>query len=203
MNYGDVMTAIGSLNTGNIPDNVDFLTKLICGKIARKRIPELVKLAEITTGGLKDFDLRILVPDFFDFKLDFSNKNNFIYSLDSSNEPSFFKLVSPALFAQNTWGGFAKKVGPTLSISTIPGDAIPTKIYFPYYSFYCWQDADTGVTRETPVNNDNICLLPSVFDDVIIDGLLLYISRREKESKEYQKNVIEWEKRLNDIIFLS
>ena len=56
---------------------------------------------------------------------------------------------------------------------------------------------------ETPVNSDDICLLPSVFDDVIIDGLLLYISRKEKESKEYEKNVIEWEKRLNDIIFLS
>lgn len=202
MTYGEIITILSSLNTGNIPDSVDILTKLVCGKIARKRIAELIKLAEITTGGMTDFNLRTVLPDFFDFKLDFSNKNDFIYSLDSSSNPSFFRLVSPAVFAQNNWGGYAKKVGPLLTINVATGEAVPPKIYFPYYSFYCWQDADTGVTRETPINNDDICLLPSVFDDVIIDGLLLYISRREKESKEFEKNVIEWEKKLNDIVFL-
>ena len=203
MTYGDITETIYSLNTGNIPDRVDFLTKLVCGKIARKRLNSLIRLAEITVNGSTVGILRDTIPDFFDFKISADNSRNAIYSLDSNGNTIFYPLLSSTDFAQETSAPCAKREGSILTLNFGNGYEAPTKIYFPYYSFYCWQDADTGVAMETPVNSDDICILPSLFDDVIIDGLLLYISRKEKESKEYEKNVIEWEKRLNDIIFLS
>lgn len=203
MTYGDLQTAVYSLNTGNIPDGVAFLAKLISGKITRRRMPSRVKLASVNTGGSLVLNLRTLVPDFLEFKFDPNNENRVIYSLDSSNRPYFYRLVSPASFAEYTSGGYAKIEGSTLTLKVDEGATTPTTIYFPYFSFYAWADGTTDAEKETPSSNDDYCILPSVFDDVLIDGILLYISRREKESKEYEKNVIEWEKRVNEMIFYS
>jgi len=203
MTYGDLQTAVYSLNTGNIPDGVAFLAKLISGKITRKRIPSRVKLASVNTSGSLVLNLTTLLPDFLSFKLDPNNQDMIIYSLDSSNQPYFYKLVSSGEFAQHTRGGYAKIEGSTLTLKVDEGSVAPTTIYFPYFSFYAWADGTTNVEKETPTNNDDYCVIPSAFDDVIVDGILLYISRREKESKEYEKNVIEWEKRVNEIIFYS
>ena len=203
MTYGELQTAVYSLNTGNIPDGVAFLAKLISGKITRKRLPDRVKLASLSTGGSLVLNLRSLLPDFLAFKLDPNNDNKIIYSLDSSSNPYFYKLVSSGVFAEQTSGGYAKIEGSTLTLKVDEGSIAPTVIYFPYFSFYAWADGTTNVEKETPASNDDYCVLPSAFDDVLVDGVLLYISRREKESKEYEKNVIEWEKRVNEIIFYS
>lgn len=192
-----------SLNTGNLPDKVEVLTKLVCGKIARKRIPSLQRLAAVSTGGATTINLRTALPDFFDFKLDPDNDNRIVYSLDTDNVPTFYKLVSPSTFAQYTQGGYAKKEGSSLIISVPENVSTPTTLYFPYFSFYCFEDSNTLLRIETPINSDDECLIPAVFDDVIIDGILLFISRREKETNEYTKNVTEWEKRINEIIFYS
>lgn len=195
--------AISVLNTGStVPDNLGFLTKLVCGKIARRRLPDLVKMAEITTAGATSLNLKTLLPDFFDFKLNVEESNKIIYSLDSSNNPTFYYLVSPAMFAENTQGGYAKREGNILTISVPTGEVVPSKLYFNYYSMFCWASS-TGVAKEEPTNNDDVCILNSAFDDAIIEGILLYISRREKENNEYTKNVQEWEKRINEIIFYS
>jgi len=203
MTYGDLQTAVYSLNTGNIPDGVAFLAKLISGKITRRRIPSRVKSASISTGGSLVLNLRTLLPDFLAFKLDPNNDNRIIYSLDSSSRPYFYKLVSPGKFAEQTSGGYAKIEGSTLTLKVDEGSNTPATIYFPYFSFYAWADGTTDKEKETPSSNDDYCILPSAFDDVLVDGILLYISRREKESKEYEKNVIEWEKRVNEMIFYS
>ena len=203
MIYGDLTNAIYSLNTGNIPDNIAFVTKLICGKITRKRIADRVKIAEISTNGSLVINLRTALPDFFDFKTNPNDEGKNIKCFDSSNQPYFFKIASPTQFDMYTSGGYAKKEGRTLTLKIDDGGTIPDKIYFPYYSFYAWTDVVTGLEKEIPDNNDDECLLPSVFDDVIVDGILLYISRREKESSEYTKNVTEWEKRVNEVIFYS
>jgi hypothetical protein len=112
-------------------------------------------------------------------------------------------LVSSGEFAEQTSGGYAKIEGTRLTLKVDEGSATPATIYFPYFSFYAWADGTTDTEKETPSANDDYCVLPSAFDDVLVDGVLLYISRREKESKEYEKNVIEWEKRVNEIIFYS
>lgn len=203
MTYAELQTIVYSLNTGNIPDGVGLLAKLVSGKMTRKRLPNRVKLATIITSGSLSLSLSTLVPDFLAFKLDPNNDNRIIYSLDSSDRPYFYKLVSSGEFAEHTSGGYAKLEGSTLTLKIDEGSTAPATIYFPYFSFYAWADGTTDVEKETPVNNDDYCVLPSAFDDVLVDGILLYISRREKESKEYEKNVIEWEKRVNDIIFYS
>jgi len=203
MIYEDITSIVYSLNTGNIPDKVDFLTKLVCGKVARKRLPSLIREADITTAGDSSFNLRTTLPDFFDFKTDIKNNSKIIYSLDSSGNPIFYPLLSTVEFAQQTEYPCAKKEGSTLTINYSNGVTAPDNIYFPYYSFYCFEDGTLGTRIETPISSDDICILPPLFDDVIIDGILLYISRKEKESKEYEKNVVEWEKRVNEIIYYS
>lgn len=203
MTYGELQTMVYSLNTGNIPDGVGLLAKLISGKITRRRLPDRVKLATISTGGSLVLNLKELLPDFLSFKLDPNNENKIIYSLDSSSNPYFYKLVSSGIFAEQTSGGYAKIEGSTLTLKVDDGSDAPDTIYFPYFSFYAWADGTTDVEKETPTASDDYCILPSAFDDVLVDGILLYISRREKETKEYEKNVIEWEKRVNEMIFYS
>lgn len=201
MVYQDLIDALYILNTGSsTPDSLDLLTKLVCGKIVRRKPKSFQRLATITTGGLSSIDLRTSLPDFIDFKLDPNNDNKIIYSLDSQNRPIFYKLVSDSLFNE-TIGNRAKLEGKTLILGTEPNDVIPDTIYFPYFSSYCWQDASTGTRRERPVDNEDICLLDPIFDDVLVEGVLLYISRREKEDSEYTKNVQEWEKRVNELVY--
>ena len=203
MIYGDLSNAIYCLNTGNLPDNLAFITKLVCGKITRKKISDRVKSAVISTGGLTTINLRTALPDFLDFKSNPNDEGRVIYSIDSNNSPVFYKLVSPALFSASQFGGVVKKEGRNLTFKVDDGETIPANLYFSYYSFYAWSDITTGLEKEVPDNNDDECLLPPVFDDVIVDGILLYISRREKENNEFTKNVSEWEKRVNDVIFYS
>jgi len=201
MIYQDLIDALTVLNTGSLtPDRVDLLTKLVCGKIVRRKPKSFERLAAITTNNLTTINLRTALPDFVDFKLDPNNDNKIIYSLDSQDRPIFYKLVSESEFNE-TIGNRAKLVGNTLMFSTAPSDTIPATIYFPYFSSYCWEDASTGERRERPINNDDICLLNPVFDDVLVEGVLLYISRREKEDSEYTKNVQEWEKRVNELVY--
>lgn len=201
MVYQDLIDSLYVLNTGSsTPDSLDLLTKLVCGKIVRRKPKSFQRLATITTGGLSSIDLRTSLPDFVDFKLDPNNQNKIIYSLDLQNRPIFYKLVSDSLFNE-TIGNRAKLEGKTLTLGTEPSDVIPATIYFPYFSSYCWQDASTGDRRERPINNDDICLLDPIFDDVLVEGVLLYISRREKEDSEYTKNVQEWEKRVNELVY--
>jgi hypothetical protein len=208
MIYGDATGAVYSLNTGNIPDNIAFITKLVCGKITKRRLSDRIKLASITTNGSKVINLASVLPDFLDFKITTDQNNpdnvsNIIYSIDSSGHPYFYKLVPASEFDEYTQGGYAKREGRTITFKVDDGAPIPATIYFNYFSFYAWADSITGVEIEVPANNDDICILPSVFDDVIIDGILLYISRKEKESKEFEKNLASWEKSVNELIYFS
>jgi len=201
MIYQDLIDALTVLNTGSLtPDRVDLLTKLVCGKIVRRKPKSFERLAAITTNNLTTINLRTALPDFVDFKLDPNNDNKIIYSLDSQDRPIFYKLVSESEFNE-TIGNRAKLAGSSLIFGTAPSDVVPATIYFPYFSSYCWEDASTGERRERPINNDDICLLNPVFDDVLVEGVLLYISRREKEDSEYTKNVQEWEKRVNELVY--
>ena len=70
MVYQDLIDAVYVLNTGSTtPDNLDLLTKLVCGKILRRKPRSFQRLAEITTGGETSINLRTALPDFIDFIL--------------------------------------------------------------------------------------------------------------------------------------
>lgn len=199
---------LSAVNTGNIPDSIGLLTKLICGRITQRRLEDRVKLASLATSGNLAINLATTLPDFLDFKLRIDqnspdNKNKIIYSLDASGNPYFYQLVSPSEFSEHTQGGYAKREGRTITIKVDDGSTVPDIIYFNYYSFYAWRDSITGLEKEIPTNNDDECVLPSVFDSAIIDGLLLYVSRKEKESKEFEKDLASWEKSVSEVIYFS
>lgn len=202
MTYGDLQNLVQTLNTGSTnPDYLGKITKLVLGKISRRRLKSRVKLASISTGGSFSLDLRTLLPDFLDFKIDASSgKPTCVYYYEGSY-PFFFEMSDNSKFAEHTEGGYATLVGSTLKFSMPIGESAPSTIYFPYYSKYLVLDSDGTTEKEEPSDNNDSFLLPSEYDDLLVDGDLLYLSRREKEDSEYTKNVQEWEKRLNEIVY--
>ncbi len=202
MTYGDLQNILQTLNTGATnPDYLGKITKLVLGKIARRRIRARIKLASLATSGAFSLDLKTLLPDFLDLKMNAaSGKPTCVYYYES-DFPFFFDMADNSRFAEHTEGGYATLIGTTLKFSMPIGQSAPATIYFPYYSKYLVLDADGTTEKEEPSDNNDTFLLPSEFDDLLIDGNLLYISRREKESDEYTKNVQEWEKRLNEIVY--
>lgn len=201
MTYGELTAVAEELNTGSsLPNSTDVIIRMICSKIAQRQPSDLLKKASITTSGSTSLNLRTLLPDFFSFKLGVNNNDKIIYSLDSNNNPTYYKLGTPTVFADNTQGGFAKLEGRLLTISVRTGETTPSVLYFDYHSLYCWADYSTNNPILTPVNNDDYLLLNPSFEPVVIDGLLLYITRKEKDNKEYEKAVIEWEKSLINVI---
>lgn len=202
MTYGDLQNVVQTLNTGATnPDGLAVITKLVLGKMSRRKIRSRVKLAEVSTGGLFTLNLNTLVPDFVDFKVDTENgKPKCVYYLEGDN-PVYLELVSNSFFQENQNCFIATLVGRTLKFTLAEGQSAPSKIYFPYYSKYLVLDADGVTEKESPSDNDDLFLFPSEADDVLVEGVLLYLSRREKEDSEYTKNVQEWEKRINEMVY--
>jgi hypothetical protein len=205
MLYSDVLAVVQSINTGaSNPQAVGLMAKLVLGKIARRCLPSQVKLFTINNVGLqKDFLLGVplLCPDFMQLKTDGENNNKCVYFYQSTN-PTYFPLVNNSRFREYTQGYYATMTGRTLSVSTPNAVNPPDKIYFIYYSKFLVLDKDGVTYKETPLNNNDVIVIPSEFDDVLIDGILLYIQRREKSDGEFNKAIMSWEKSLNDLMFL-
>ena len=206
MTYGDLIDVVQVLNTGSSnPDKLDIITKLVLGKIAAKRIQSRIKTAVVTTGGLNKFQLGTAsyVPDFLAPKTNGGNDNKFLYYNFSAGQPYFLPLVPWSNFIEYTEGGYCAIQGHTLYVSYISGITVPSVVNFPYYSKYMVLDSDGITEKEQPENNLDTFLLPSEFDSLIVDGVLLYITRREKDDGEFTKNVQEWDKSLNNMVFLN
>lgn len=203
MTYGDLQNMVQTINTGSSnPSYLANFTKLILGKIARRKVRQ--SFATITTSGSTEINLKTALPDFISFKTDPENNDRCIYYFEGSNEyPIFFRLSNNSRYAQNVGGGRATIIGNTLKLSIPTGDTIPATIYFPYFSKYLVLDDDGSTEKEQPADSGDTFLIDSVFDDLLVDGLMMYISRREKDNKEFNKNVREWESRLNDIMLYS
>lgn len=199
MTYGEFQNVVQSINTGATnPDVIADLTKIVLGKIARRKIR--IKNAEISTGGLTEIDLKTTLPDFIDFKIEASTgKPRCIYYM-KSGYPIFINLVDSEHFAKYVNGHYAYLDGKTLKISFNDSEDIPATLYFPYYSKYLVLDEDGSTEKIKPENADDEFLLDDLFDDVVLDGVMLYITRSEKENDEYTKAVQEWNKSLNDVI---
>lgn len=206
MKYGDHLNLITELNTGaSTPDKIALLTKLVLGKIARHKLNNRIKIASLATGGLTSFRLgsASYIPDFMQPKLNAGDNNKWAYYYPTAGNAFYFKVVPYSVFARSTEGGVCCIEGNTLRISVPHGEVAPSTIYFPYYSKYLVLDEDGTTEKEMPENNDDEFLFGSEYDDVLVEGVMLYISRREKSDAEYAKAVKEWEKRLAEITFFS
>jgi len=202
MTYGELSNVVQSLNTGaNNPDSLQTICKLVLGNIAKRRMKDRVKLASLATSGSSSLNLRTLLPDFLDFFITVDNNIPRSVYYYESTEPFFFKFASPATFSEHTEGGYVTLMGRDLKFSVSSGQTVPATILFPYYSFYMVLDKDGVTEKESPEDNDDMFLLPGYLDNVLVDGILLYLSRREKENDEFSKNLQTWEKSLSEAIF--
>ena len=201
MTYDDAVELITIMKPGGtIPDSIPKIMKLVLGKMARRRIISSQRTAEITTGGNSSFLLSTFIPDFFDFKLDLENKNRGPYFYNGT-EPCFLVVTNKSRFAQNTEGGYCCIDDRTLNVNFPAGYTIPTKLYVPIWSKFLVLDEAGVILKETPENGGDTFIFDSVFDDVFIDGVLLYLNRKDLDDNEYMKANGEWVKSLNEISF--
>lgn len=206
MNYGELKDVVESVNTGAmLPDSINQIVKLVLGKIARRKLPAMVRLGEITTNGLTQFNLgtALCLPGFVDLKTDGENNNRCVYYLRDGSSPVFLVMTSNSRFAQETSGGYATIIGRQLNIKQPVGEVVPTKLYVPYYSKYLVLDADGTTEKEAPTANEDEFLIGSEFDDVLVDGVKLYIARREKNSKDFMQDLDAWNRQLEEVIYYS
>jgi len=201
--YGDLKNVLQTISTGaSIPSYIDTIFKLVLGKMAKRKLQSRLKLATIVTGAATSFVLGTdQVLDFMGLKTDAANGNKSVYYLDASGNPVYMPLKPYSFFKVNINAGFCSLVGNTLYIGTDENGNIPATIYFQYYSRYLVLDADGTTEKETPSASEDTFLYPPEFDDVLIDGVLLYLTRREKQDKEYYKAREQWNQSLSDLTF--
>jgi hypothetical protein len=208
MLFADVLTLVQSINTGaSNPSAVSLIAKIVLGKISRHCLPSQIKKFTINNVGLqKTFLLgtSILCPDFMKLKTDGENNNKCVYFYQATN-PTYFPLVSDSRFTEYTQGYYATLMGNLLKISSPTGINPPDTIYFNYYSKFLVLDKDDITYKETPTDNQDQILIPSQFDDILIEGILLYLERREKTNLKFIRgespSLVAWEKSLQSLLF--
>lgn len=202
MTYQEVLDTIQVIQTGaSNPTKIASLASLVLGKIARRKIR--TRLATITTGGNSSIELGIAtsLPDFISLKSSGGDFNKCVYYLDASSTPVYMPIKPYSYLKSNPNAGFCAIEGNTLYLSTDDTGVVPATIYFPYYTSYLVYDNSTHAEKYSPSAGTDTFLFKNIFDDIFIDGILLYLTRREKQDKEYYKAREQWEKALNDLIF--
>jgi hypothetical protein len=202
MTYDEAQSIISILKPGgSIPATINDLMKLVLGKMARRKIRSAQRTAEITTGGASEFLLSTYIPDFLEFKIDLVvNKNRGPYFYQST-EPYFLQLVGKSDFIKHTEGGFCMVEDGTLKVSWPSGITIPTTLYVPIWGKFLVLDSAGGTLKEKPEEGGDTFIFDSVFDDVFIDGVLLYLNRKDLDDTEFTKANAEWNKSLNELVF--
>lgn len=199
MTYSEFKATIQEIHTGAvIPVQIDNISKLVLGKLARLKLKTRIKIGELTVGSATSFNLDTLLPDFFALKPDAENKNRCIYYLQST-APFFLIQTNHSRFILNTQGGFATLIGRILKVN-FPNGVSVTTLFVPYYSKYLVANSD-GDEKEKPSADSDVFLFDSIFDDVFVDGVLLYLKRRELSDKEFIKATQVWIDSLNSISF--
>jgi len=205
MTYGDLLNVAQSLNTGSkLPSAIDIFTKLILNKMSLNKPKTSVSIGQITVGGLSKFMLgsTSYLPDFMELKVEGDNNNLCPYYYDTNNiNPTYLKLTSINNFKNNPFSFYSTMIGRELNINIPQGQPAPTTLYVPYHSKYLVLDKD-GVTRkEIPDDNADTFLIPTEYESVLLDGIMLYLSRREKDNSEFNKNSVSYEKSIRDLAF--
>jgi len=201
MKYSDFKSTITELHSGAIiTSQINNVSKLVLGKIARLRLNNRIKIGEITVGSNTSWNLDTELTDFFALKLDAENQNRCIYYYQST-EPCFLIQTNNSRFIQNTEGGFATLLGHTLKVNFPSGVSSVSKLYIPYYSKFLVLDKDGSTEKETPAEDNDTFLFDSVFDDAFVEGVLLYLKRKDLNDYEFVKAVAQWEKSIQSLIF--
>jgi hypothetical protein len=200
MTYQELKAVVQDLHTqATIPSNVDLLAKMVLNKIARYRLRFSRRVGEIELGGEREIDISTQLPDFIAPQKDVNHGKDIYYIRGDSN--IFLTLTSLHKFKEFERSGYAAIHNKTLYLPK--SFSLPDKIYVPYYSFYLVLDKDGETTKEKPENSEDTFLLDSLFEDLLVEGVLLYAKRRELDNSEYNKAKAEWEESLQNAILLS
>jgi len=181
MKYSELKSTVKAVHTeAGLSTKIDNLAKLVLGKIARTRLKERIKIGEITPGSDTSWNIKTQFPGFFALKPNAENRNRCIYFYQSTI-PYFLKQTNNSRFviAEGNGCGGATLNGRTLSINLPTGFSVPDTYYVPYFSMFLVLDKDGSTEKEKPEEDDDTFLFDSVYDDVLIDGILLYLKRRE------------------------
>lgn len=201
MTYGELTDILSVLKPGgSIPDSVDIIVKLVLGKMSRRKLKCSQRTAEITVDGKTEFLLSTYIPDFFDFKIDLvSNRKRGPYFYQST-EPYFIEPTTKADFNIRTEGGYCMISDGTLHVNFPAGNIVET-LYVPIWGKYLVLDAEGGELKEKPEYENDTFIFDSSFDDVLIDGCLLYLNRKDLDDTEFMKANQEWNKSLSELQF--
>ncbi len=202
MTYKEFKELVTELNTGvTLATNIDLITKIVLGQISRLKLKDRLKVGEITTGGATEFNLRTFLPDFISLKTYQENKNKCIYYFQGSDSPIYLQQTNVSRFEDAVAGGRATLIGRTLKVGFPNGAVVPTTLYVPYFSKYLVLDADGITEKEGPEDDEDTFLLDSIFYDSLVDGVLLYLKRKELKDGEFNKAKIQWTKSVNELAF--
>lgn len=200
MTYQELKDVVQDLHTqAPLSSRMGILTKMVLNKIARKRPNFTRREAVIEVNGNTEIDLSSRLPDLIAVKKDVEKGKDISYSMGSSTH--FFTMASYSKYKDFEYDNYAAIYNNKLYLPK--GRVLPEKIYIPYFSKNLVLDKDGETEKEKPENSDDSFLLDSVFEDVLVDGLLLYLKQRELDNSEYNKAKAEWEKSLQQALLQS
>lgn len=201
MTYGELTEILSVLKPGgSIPDSLDVIIKLVLGKMSRRKLKCSQRTAEITVDGNTEFLLSTYIPDFFDFKIDIVNNRKRGPYFYQSTVPYFIEPTTKADFNMRTSGGACMISDGTLHVNFPAGSNVET-LYVPIYGKYLVLDSAGGELKEKPENDDDTFIFDSSFDDVLVDGCLLYLNRKDLDDTEFMKANQAWINSLNELVF--
>lgn len=197
MTYSELKTVVQDLHTGGpLAASMGTITKMVLGKIARMRPKMTRQIAEVSTSGSREIPLSSEIPDFMAIRKDI-NKGKDIYYYEG-DVAIFLTLASYNKFKSNEYDRLACIYNGTLYLSK--GIKVPDTIYVPYHSYYLVLDKDGSTRKSKPIDSDDTFLIDDVYEDVLVDGVLLYLKRRELDNSEFTKSSKEWERQLQSLI---
>lgn len=198
MTYSEIKTLFQEINTGtDMFTNIDLVTLMVLNEMAKRKIRK--KTTTITNAGLAtSFDLRTEVPDFID-----TIDEDSVYAIGTSNNPYFYRKVNNRKFQLEYRNGVSTIVNRTLKLQTFGTSAAPNPLYVDHYSKYLVLDEDGTTEKQKPENDDDTFLFDSVFENCLIEGLMLYSSKKEKDTDEFLKSRQAWLESINEAMLLN
>jgi len=202
MTFKELKTVAKDLHTGSLlPTQINIVTGLVLGKLARLRLNSRKKIHEITIGSDSEWVLATEIPDFLSLKSDQGNNGKSIYYYVGT-EPCFLNMTNNSRFSQSqTIGGVATIIGGKLKVSFPTGTGDIGTLYVPYFSKYLVLDEDGTTEKFRPENDDDTFLIDEMYEDVLVEGILLYTKRRELSTNEFTKALREWENSVASLLY--
>ena len=198
MNYGELKDVFQELNTGtNIFNSVNYITEMVLNEMAARRIRRKTTTI-LNPTGLTEFVLATHIPDYVDVV-----DNKSIYAVDTTAQnTSYYIKVNNRKFQQEFRRGVSTVIDGKLKIQTFGDSVAPNPLKVDHFSRYLVAN-NSGVEKSKPENTDDVFLINSVFEGALVEGLLLYSSRKERDSDEFLKARQAWLETLSSAIYLT